>query len=531
MANRGDKDDALIGQVVGGRYEVVRLIGEGGVGAIYEVRNIRLGRSFALKTLTGDASAEALQRFRREAEIVARIKHPNIVDIIDWDELADGSPCIVMEYLKGEDLASRISSDAPLPWPLIAQVGDSVLAALAVTHASGVVHRDLKPQNVFLALDDAGDEQVKLLDFGVSKFHGTPSVVTTDAKLIGTPAYMAPEQAQGQAAAVGTHTDVWAMAIMLHEMATGVRAFTGPNMPATLYAICHGEPASIIDHRPDAPPAFINLIADALVRSPTARLADAAEMRRRLREALAIIPAVQSSRVLRSTPPRGIEPVRPVRARSEEDALADTARSSAALIPPPGARVPPPAAPKPTRSRRYALVAAGGVAIAGGVVAVVLSQQQKNEPAPKQVAVVPVRDVDDAAMLDAAIEAPPVDAAATSNAERAVPNEKPVDKQPVRRPPEPASPEKLYVQSATKAIGKHHAPLLACFNANPGITETIKVTIEIGANGRAKQVSFAPEHVQGSPLGACLRAEIMRAEFPTGDRDQTFSIPLRATAR
>src|SRR5205814_9615480 len=121
--------DPLLGQVVGGRYEVVRLIGRGGMGAIYEVRNTRVGRSFAMKTLIGEAAddSEVLARFRREADVVARIKHPNIVEGVDWETLADESPCIILEYLHGEDLARRVRDAAPMPWLFIAKVGDQIL--------------------------------------------------------------------------------------------------------------------------------------------------------------------------------------------------------------------------------------------------------------------------------------------------------------------------------------------------------------------------------------------------------------------
>ena len=286
--------DPLIGKTIGGRYEVVRLIGKGGMGAIYEVRNLRLGRSFALKTLTGDGAAdpEVLARFRREADVIARIKHPNIVEVIDWEALEDGSPAMVLEYLHGENLAQRIEV-GPLPWPQLARVGDQILAALSIAHANGIVHRDLKPQNIFLAQDDSGDESVKLLDFGVSKVRDSKSLVTTDSRLLGTPAYMAPEQAEGRADDVGTHTDVWAVGAIMQEMATGELAFDAPSLPSILYKVCHGKAGSIAAKRPDAPEAFIQLIAETLTIEIDKRISDATVLRVRLREALRDIGGVQ----------------------------------------------------------------------------------------------------------------------------------------------------------------------------------------------------------------------------------------------
>ena len=503
----------MIGQRVGNRYEVLRLIGKGGTGSIYEASNVRLGRSFALKMLKGEAATnpDVIQRFRREAEIVARIKHPNIVEIVDWEELPDGSPCIVMEYLKGEDLAARMKRSGALPWPQIAQIADQVLAALTVTHASGVVHRDLKPQNVFLAVDDAGDEQVKLLDFGVSKFRDGTTLVTTDSRLVGTPAYMAPEQAQGQAGSVGTHTDLWAMAIMLHEMATGVLAFAGANVPAMLYAICHVDPVPILQHRPDAPPAFVQLVADALVRPVEQRLADAAAMRARLRDALSDLPDVQFLR--RATPASGVLHERP----RSDDALAMTAPAAASI-----AMTPMPTASAPARGVSWLGFAILGAVVLGAA-GIAYAVMQRPDPEPPPVAAVPV-----SAPIDATVEPDAAAIAVDAATERHV--DEPTPKR--KTPPRDANPARTYVQNATKALSARAEQLLACFKAHDTTTgETIKAKILISADGHPKQVSFAPDGVDGSPLGKCLRIEIMRVQFPSGDQDQTFTIPLRATSQ
>jgi serine/threonine-protein kinase len=315
--------DRLIGSVIAGRYEVVRVIGKGGIGTIYEVKNTRLGRSFALKTLTGSDDEDVLARFRREAEIVAKLRHPNILEVVDWDTLDDGSPCMVMEYLVGEDLAKRLRDQHQLAWPELARIADEVLAALAVAHRAGVVHRDLKPQNIFLARDDAGEERVKLLDFGISKLRDARAFTTTDARVIGTPMYMPPEQAEGRNDDIGPATDVWAMGAILYEAATGKQAFFAPSVPAILYRVVHDRPTPMTELRPDTPPALVALIDRALTRELDRRLASVEQMRADLRAAFGSEPLRRLS-----TPAVGVRTVDPIATDDMIDAAAATTTPS-----------------------------------------------------------------------------------------------------------------------------------------------------------------------------------------------------------
>ncbi|MCC6997518.1 MAG: serine/threonine protein kinase [Deltaproteobacteria bacterium] len=280
------RQDPLLGQVIAGRYEVVRLLGKGGMGAVYEVRHQRLKRSFAMKTLTAGRAddGEALARFQREADVVATLRHANVVEVIDWEQLPDGAPCMIMELLRGEDLGERLER-GPLPWPLLARIADQVLSALAAAHRAGIVHRDLKPQNIFLVEDDSGEVRAKLLDFGVSKIRDS-AFKTTDDRLIGTPAYMSPEQANGESERIGPAADVWAMGAMLFEMATGRPAFKATSVPALLHRIAFGEPEALLPLRPDAPAPFVDLVAGALSRDAARRLTTTDELRAGLRVAL-----------------------------------------------------------------------------------------------------------------------------------------------------------------------------------------------------------------------------------------------------
>ncbi len=374
--------DPLIGSVIAGRYEIVRVIGRGGMGTIYEVRNTRLGRSFALKMLTGGAEGEVLARFRREAEIVAKLRHPNILEVVDWDVLEDGSPCMIMEYLVGEDLSQRLAKRGALTWPDLARIADQVLAALSVAHRAGVVHRDLKPQNIFIATDDGDDERVKLLDFGISKLHDARALTTTETKVMGTPSYMPPEQAEGRQEDIGPATDVWAMGTILYEMATATVAFDGPSIPAVLYRVCHGRPRPLIELRPDAPPEFIDVVDRALTSAIDQRPHDVNQLRRDLRAAFGALEGISWSEPLRArtrpivsvriTPAAGTPVVGPIATAPTMGVIPEGVASEAPASEPP-APAPALAAipPAPVRSRWPIAAALGGLVVAGAIVAVV----------------------------------------------------------------------------------------------------------------------------------------------------------------
>ena len=224
---------------------------------------------------------DALVRFWREAEMVAGLSHPNLVSILDWDQLEDGSPFLVMELLDGEDLHDRLARTGPLPLREVARIADEVLAGLTVAHRAGIIHRDLKPSNIFLARDDAGGERAVLLDFGISKLRGVETQAG-ERSLVGTPMYMAPEQVDPRLAPIGPATDVWAMGAIIYEMATGQPAFDGETLLDIIRRIRHERPTSLCQLRTDAPRALELLVDRALDRDPARRPADAAALRREL---------------------------------------------------------------------------------------------------------------------------------------------------------------------------------------------------------------------------------------------------------
>jgi serine/threonine protein kinase len=215
---------------LGKAYRVERLIGFGGMGAVYEVEHLRLQKRFAAKVLRPEYSrdATALARFEREAVAASRIHHPNIVEVVNLDETPEGRVFIVEELLVGFDL-THLTRAGPLPLGLAVSVGITVARALQAAHAVGIVHRDLKPANIFLARR-AGHVEVKVLDFGISKILGEAerAALTDTGGFVGTPLYMAPEQAK-EGGVIDARTDVYALGVILYELLAGAPPFTSKN--------------------------------------------------------------------------------------------------------------------------------------------------------------------------------------------------------------------------------------------------------------------------------------------------------------
>ena len=272
--------EQLIGQVLHDTHRIVRKVGEGSTGAVYEARHVRLSDElrFAVKVLHEQRGTDPkyYARFRREAETISRIHHPNIVEIVDFYRIDDGRPCIVMEYLDGRDLADVLRGGRMDPAPLAAVV-EQVAGALQTVHDLGIVHRDIKPGNVFLTPEPDGGVRTKVLDFGISKVKGAAAVLTQPKVVLGTPGYMAPEQINGQTELVGRRTDIFALGVICHEALSGQRPFRGLDYKAVFFQICEREPPPISAIRPDLPPALDRVVARAMAKDPADRYAQAVD--------------------------------------------------------------------------------------------------------------------------------------------------------------------------------------------------------------------------------------------------------------
>jgi hypothetical protein len=247
--------DALIhgvgpGSVIADRYKLVRQIGEGGWGVVYEAEHLRLGHKVAVKVLRDFVAfdAEAVARFHREAQAVTAIAHPNIVQVIDFGDLPDGAPFMVLEHLEGTDWGAVLEREGPQPLDAVARVLVDVCRALSAAHAKGIVHRDLKPANIFLTAHG-----VKVLDFGISKFAGpSDSYLTQSGKMIGTPRYMSPEQCEARRD-IDHRSDIFALGVLLYRALAGRVPFDAESHVAVVSKIVSAEPEPLAKLRPNLP--------------------------------------------------------------------------------------------------------------------------------------------------------------------------------------------------------------------------------------------------------------------------------------
>lgn len=266
-----EAEDPLLGTVLGDSYEVIRVIGEGGMGRVYEARHQRLvNKRFAIKVLHGDLARqhEVVSRFLREAQATSVLSHINVVAVVDVNRAPDGRPYLVAELLEGISLADYFERLRTLSVPEAVNIARQLCAALAAAHERGIVHRDIKPENVFL-VDQSGRRTVKVLDFGISSVSDSAASLTKTGIVMGTPAYMPPEQARGTR--VDHRADIYAVGAILYEAVTGKPPFEGLDMMATLAQVMSQEPPRPCTLNGAIPPALEMTIQRAMAKSPDER--------------------------------------------------------------------------------------------------------------------------------------------------------------------------------------------------------------------------------------------------------------------
>jgi serine/threonine protein kinase len=268
----------MIGREIAGRYRILAKLGEGGMGAVYRAEQISLKRRVALKLLKPELSAEPelVRRFNAEAELAAKLSHPNTVTLYDFGQCSDGALFIAMEFIEGTSLRQVVHKEAPLPASRTLAICEQICASLGDAHARGIVHRDLKPDNIMLTERGRQRDVVRVLDFGIAKLRDeqgdvTAMPMTRAGDLLGTPQYMAPEQIRGEK--VDARTDVYALGAMIYEMTTGRLPFEAPSLMAILSKHLTEMPEPPRKRRPDLHilPELERLIMQALQKQPAAR--------------------------------------------------------------------------------------------------------------------------------------------------------------------------------------------------------------------------------------------------------------------
>ena len=271
----------LTGRSLGDKYRLVRALGRGGMGAVYEATHTQLGRRVAIKVVhdrfAGDEVAAG--RFLREARAASAIGHPNIAEVYDIGVEPDGTRYMVMELLEGRTVGDALRDEGRLAPGRALEIARQALSGLVAAHARGIVHRDIKPANLFLTRTHEGREQLKILDFGVSRNvvdDATLQGLTRPGTIVGTPAYMSPEQARG-AKEIDARSDVWAMGVVLFELLTGTRPYRAGSYNELILKITQEPVPSLRSRAPDLPEAVVAAVERALVKDTDSRYADATQ--------------------------------------------------------------------------------------------------------------------------------------------------------------------------------------------------------------------------------------------------------------
>ncbi len=387
--------DADAGQLLGGRYRLIRRVGEGAMGVVFEAEHVHIHRKVAVKLLQRRLAenGEAVERMRREAQAMSSLGHPNIVDCSDFGRSDDGQVYLVMEWLEGENLEDRLDGGG-VDLETALEIAVQACAGLAEAHTQGVVHRDLKPANLFLTRDRVGALRVKILDFGIAKLGADQAQLTSTGVVIGTPNYMAPEQALGEK--VDIRADIYALGIILYEMLAGVVPFQGETALAVLHqhtARMAAVPSAVAPERRISRD-LDTITMTCMAKDPLERYQTAAELGAAIERARGAGPKV-SARTPSSTA-----------RRAPTESPGGDSRDDLAVL------------RKSGRSRRVALaVGAATAALIAGIVLVVRASGSEDRSSPPDARLVAIATDVPTPPIDATIQSDTVTATAAVDAQ------------------------------------------------------------------------------------------------------------------
>ena len=485
------------GEVLAERYRVFHRLGKGGMGEVYLAQHIAIGRMVAIKTLSAEMQGrpELAHRFLKEARTSSQVRHPNVVDILDFGHTERGTAFFVMEYLEGEDLKTVLKRERILPWDRTCALVTQVCAALSAAHHHGVIHRDLKPDNIHILQQD-GREVVKVLDFGIAKVisaDGAPETTRTGV-LLGTPEYMSPEQARDED--LDARSDIYACGVLLYRMLAGRLPFRARGFMSVLAMHMQDEP---IPPRHLDPPSVITeaqqaVILRCLAKSPDARFQSA-------------------------------------------EALAQAMRDASHVAPPPVVAAPPRGRPWGVIAGAAALLVLAGIA----VFAVMYAARDRSPPTVAATVTPPVITPAVTPAPSPPVQAPPVIATPPVITTPPEPDPQPVPEDipepaapapgksaPRKRPPAAAPSGPLAALGTAEiqaAIAKIRGALDQCSEFGiPGTT--VRVAATVSPEGKVLDAT-APSSVAGSELGDCVEKAARQLRFPTLAQAQRVTLPLR----
>jgi len=517
-----------VGDRIDGRYRLERLLGEGGMAAVYLARDERLERPVAVKLLWGAprVSAAMAESFLREARIAASIRHPNVVQVLDFGTHA-GAPYMVMEALEGESMADRYSRAYRFQIAEVVAIALGVLEGLAAVHATGIVHRDLKPENIFLTrpATKGMPEIPKLLDFGISraadKSSGLRSAVTTrEGRLVGTPEYMSPEQARGLSD-VDLRTDLYSLGVVMYEAIYGRPPFESKNDGDLMIMVIAGNAAALETRMPQVGPQLSQVIDRAMARDRDARWQSAAAMHGALRAAW---DALCSAGPVPTLPGLSGQVVseRPIEATLNELTPIVAQRAGATVVQPHG-----------DRRVLIGAVLAASVAVAGALAFVMLRPAPSSEPRPRYIVVQgagakaepPAPKPSDAPAADSAAQEHVDMDFTVADVEAELAALKPGSR------PAPRSHDKDPGRLLARAFDKQKAGVVRCLHQHAGALPAeaaLSVRIELDAGGAVKAASVSPDTLAQSPVGQCVVTAAQSMQFGAQESAMAFRVPLTA---
>lgn len=502
--------DIQQGALIGGRYRLELSIGSGGMGEVFRASDTLLGRPVAIKLVhpvEPRRQQEISDSFLREARISAAIAHPNVVQILDYGVHERAVPYIVMELLEGESLADMLGRGVTMPIGFVFDLIARVLDALKAAHRAGVVHRDLKPENIFLTRDRGGLNP-KLLDFGISKIldaSGVAFVTTTHGHIVGTPAYMSPEQARGLKE-IDQRSDVYSMGVVLYELLSGELPFFSENPGDLLVMIMSARELPLGERAANIDASLSNFVQQAMAKQPTERFRDAGEMLDAFLAVTATLRKDLSFHAARSARSHGAAmssvPLQVVQPPSQLDSLDALAGQ--------------PAVRWYNDRRKLVALAVAALAFAAGII-ILVSVQKPPDATPRFIVV----------------QAEPSEQEAPT----------PLPEQTVEARIDGASPVVQAHEPRTKRAANSVAELLAqsfrgqraaivkCVNTYPDVVEQnpkLSLRLSLSSDGAVRQAKLSPSELAGTPLSACIEESARTLKFPKQATPLVFDVPLTA---